>query len=110
MDSVGSVVSTGIPDENVLRFLNEWARAMVKTDLWQPWKATVANMGKEEHRGKGKGNNGNGNGYFGGKGYNGYRSPGKAIGKGFNHWGEGGYTAAWGGEMDYYNYDHDDWE
>ena len=50
--------------------------------------------------GKGKGKCGKGKGYFVGKGYKGYRSPGKAIGKGFNYWGEDDYTAAWGGDMD----------
>ena len=46
--------------------------------------------------------------HFAGKWYKGYRSPGKAIGKGLNYWGEDDYIAAWGSEMDYYNYDQDD--
>ena len=65
-------------------------------------------------KGKGKGfKGGNGKGFKGGKGKGskgniwqhkgGYRSPGKAIGKGLNYYSNDDYNDAWGDEM--YNYE-----
>ena len=45
---------------------------------------------------KGKYKGGKGKGFNGGKNTKGYRAFGKAIGKGFNYWGEDDYAAAWG--------------
>lgn len=66
--------------------------------------------GKSGKWGKGKGKGTKSKGYYGGKCYNGYRSPGKAIGKSLNYWGEDGYIAAWGSEADIYYYKYDDWD
>ena len=57
--------------------------------------------GKGGKWGKGKGKGNNGKGYYGGKGQQGYRSPGKAIGKGFKYWEKDDYMAAWGNEPEY---------
>ena len=38
---------------------------------------------------------------MGQRGQIGYRSVGQAIGKGFNHWGDGDYLASWGNEADH---------
>ena len=72
-------------------------------------KGHSGKCGKGGKWGQGKGECGEGKGCFVGKGYKGYRSPCKAIGKGFNYWGEDEYAAAWGSEMDYYSYDADNW-
>ena len=58
-------------------------------------------------KGKGKGYKGKGKGYKGkGKGFKGgYRSPGKAVGKGLNYYSNDDYNDAWGAEQ--YNYDYE---
>ena len=71
-------------------------------------------------KGKGKGFKGKGKGYKGGKGKSykggcnnykgGYRSPGKAIGKGLNYYANDEYSEAWGNDHSYdYDYNYDDY-
>ena len=60
--------------------------------------------------GKGKGTGGKGKHFYGGTNAKGYRTSGKAFGKGLNYWGEDDYAVAWGNEMDYsHDYEYEDW-
>ena len=98
----------GHPRRECHAFLKRMGKGSGQDGAVAALKGAHGKYGKGGKKGKGKGWKGKGN--FNGQGYKGYRSPGKAIGKGFNHWGEDDYTAAWVSEMGHYGYEYDDWE
>ena len=97
-------------DANVPCSSSAWAKEFRETTQWLHSKVP-ANTEKKVAKGVRAKASGTYNGYYGSKGYTGYTSPGKAIGKGLNYWGEDDYAAAWGNDEDYHynNYGGEEW-